>query len=443
MDILPGGPYPNMVNGKEQTTPPDHGEKDDWELCSSACRGAPRTSVMRAVSRDTGHPLWAVDRCWELTNNKYPERKKKWETQHLFYCALIVANRGTTIEEIPRVAYTPRLSGVTKHNYYDILLPMLEIIVSTLDEIKWENRLDPYNHTPEFPHYYTHIVDGFPIEVWAPSDYNTARHFWNGKYGCAVVKGEAKVSLNGRLVGFTFPFRGNTHDAPMHNQNRRLHPTLPNEYGIGDPAYVGNTGILTKFRQPRAGDVPLTAEERTFNRMFDAVRGRVEHIIGFIKFRPVFRQKWRGGLRHLFTFAHYHAQMCAMQLNQQGGAYTYMMIVTIFVQFDDFFRVLIGRYAGYGPWSHFPVAPAPQRPVLRLRGGGGDDDDSSDDPMQVHVIDLSEDDTCPICMDTIKADDAYTSCHHHYHAQCIGTWAQVQASTTNQMPTCPVCKSML
>ena len=58
----------------------------------------------------------------------------------------------------------------------------------------------------------------------------------------------------------------------MFEMNRQLHPTLPNEWGIGDPAYIGNEGILTKFRQPRPNDPPLTAEQRTFNRMFDADR---------------------------------------------------------------------------------------------------------------------------------------------------------------------------
>jgi hypothetical protein len=87
-----------------------------------------------------------------------------------------------------------------------------------------------------------------------------------------VVKGEAKVSLNGRLVGFTFPFRGVTHDAPMERMNRPMHQLLPNEVGMGDPAYHGNDGIMTKFREPRPGDPPLTAEERTFNRIFDGIR---------------------------------------------------------------------------------------------------------------------------------------------------------------------------
>ena len=61
------------------------------------------------------------------------------EGYHYFYCALIVANRGTTLQDISRVAYTPRISA-NSNNYYSTLLPMLEIIVSVLDEIKWENR---------------------------------------------------------------------------------------------------------------------------------------------------------------------------------------------------------------------------------------------------------------------------------------------------------------
>jgi hypothetical protein len=192
MNVLAGGPYPAKINGNAApTNNSNHGVMEEWVLLSSCRAGlaASQKSLEAAVARDVGHPLWVVEKTWQLCNGKYPVRKRQpWKTQHLHYIAMIVANRGTVIDDIPRVAYTPKLT-VSTRTYYDVIIPMLEIIVSTLDEIKWENRLrhfavislllifliacrlDPFNHTPEFPYYFTHIVDGFPIEIWAPSDY--------------------------------------------------------------------------------------------------------------------------------------------------------------------------------------------------------------------------------------------------------------------------------
>lgn len=120
------------------------------------------------------------------------------------------------------------------------------------------------------------------MEVWQPQNKENLRLLNNGKYRATVLKGEVVISLTGRILSFQFPFLGVRGDA------------------------------------------------RTFN----SIRQRVEHIIGQIKARALFRTPFRGSYRNAVTFATVVGHTVAARINLRGG-----------------------NYDGYGDWSHFPADP--------------------------------------------------------------------------------------
>jgi len=68
----------------------------------------------------------------------------------------------------PCVKQSPALFQRSRQYISRSILPALEKLARTLNEIHWDERLNPYNHTPHFPHYINSIVDMFPIYVSQP-----------------------------------------------------------------------------------------------------------------------------------------------------------------------------------------------------------------------------------------------------------------------------------
>ena len=75
----------------------------------------------------------------------------------------------------------------------------------------------------------------------------------------------------------------------------------------------------------------LTEAHKEFNKMFNTARQRVEHIIGQIKRRALYRQPFRGTLRNAVTYTHIIVHAVNTHIRLRGG-----------------------NYDGYGFWSHFP-----------------------------------------------------------------------------------------
>ena len=80
-------------------------------------------------------------------------------------------------------------------------------------------------------------------------------------------------------------------------QTLKYHPYLDTEWAMGDGAYKSCPHVITKYIE---GSIEggFTAAHHEYNRQFNSVRQRVEHIISHIKNRPMFRQPWRCTFRN-------------------------------------------------------------------------------------------------------------------------------------------------
>ena len=104
------------------------------------------------------------------------------------------------------------------------------------------------NHHALFPYYVTTIVDCFPLEVLEPVNKETHRLLNQGKYKATVLKGEVVITLTGEIVSFTFPHLGVRGDARIwREQTLQLHQFLPNEWCMGDGAYIACEHCVTKY----------------------------------------------------------------------------------------------------------------------------------------------------------------------------------------------------
>lgn len=93
-------------------------------------------------------------------------------------------------------------------------MPTLHHLAHTIDEIHWEDRLNPYNHTPDFPYYVTGIVDTVPVTVLQSVDHTLHHALNNPKYGHTVYKAQLSIDFLGRIIVFTGPHLGLlTYDA--------------------------------------------------------------------------------------------------------------------------------------------------------------------------------------------------------------------------------------
>ena len=109
----------------------------------------------------------------------------------------------------PRRNQCSSVLGISSSKLHSKVLPTLHILAQCLDEIHWEDRLDPFNHTPDFPLYVTGIVDTVPVYVLAPQDSTLNHWLYNPKYGGTIYKAQIGTDFMGRIILFTGPHLGN------------------------------------------------------------------------------------------------------------------------------------------------------------------------------------------------------------------------------------------
>ena len=72
-----------------------------------------------------------------------------------------------------------------------------EYLNHVVQEIRWADRLNPFNHCPHFPFFMTHFMDSMPISsiggIWSA-------YLWNPKYVSHVYKVTVVVDMLGNIT---------------------------------------------------------------------------------------------------------------------------------------------------------------------------------------------------------------------------------------------------
>lgn len=217
-----------------------------------------------------------------------------------------------------------------------------------MNEINWNDRLSPYNHSPHFPHLFTGVVDTFPLRVLCPQHKALRGALYNPKYKQCVYKAQLGIDFLGRLILCTSPHLGLCYDGHIWARTAKPY-LLPWEWWIGDGAYpklniifplilllfyliidiyISQTQMLSPYRHPPHGN--LTNDEEFVNMVIAHYRARVEHTNHLFERHGIFRGTFRGGIGLLsdafYVIAHTtNIELCCHL-----------------------------RYPPFGPWDHAP-----------------------------------------------------------------------------------------
>ena len=253
------------------------------------------------------------------------------------YCTLPsspIANKGVLLQGLKFIHRYPRWRQVD----YDLktsswslshhVIPGLHWLGSTLNEIHWHERLNPYNHSVHFPCYVTGLVDTTPVYVQTPTDSQMRKLLYNPKYGRTVYKLQIGIDFLGRIVLFSGLHFGTSYDGHIWDWTSAKHRMENWEYFLGDGHYTACEDIVSPPQQPPHGHMSDT--DYLMCVLIQHYRARIEHINSVIKSHEVFKTPFRGCFELLNSICHVTAHISNIGLHEDL------------------------RYPLVGPWAHDP-----------------------------------------------------------------------------------------
>eukprot|EP00657_Telonema_sp_P-1_P012207 TRINITY_DN8657_c0_g1_i1.p1 TRINITY_DN8657_c0_g1~~TRINITY_DN8657_c0_g1_i1.p1 ORF type:complete len:248 (+),score=36.79 TRINITY_DN8657_c0_g1_i1:123-866(+) len=234
-----------------------------------------------------------------------------------------------TWEQSPVVLWTPKLvqsqgCGIGKETLRDQVLAYAIALGLAMDEVHWDDRLDPYNHTEFLPTLFTFMLDTAPLRICEPVGSENHLTF-QPKYKFSCFKIQIGMTLTGQICLYTGLHWGVSPDNHIWKWTTKDHPLQQGELGIADGIYKGEPQLITKFC---GNELSLSDEQLHANSIISFYRQRVEHIMHEIKDHAIFHQPFRGSARLLAAIARLVVHATAVELR------------------------LHPRYEGMGPWSH-------------------------------------------------------------------------------------------
>jgi len=214
------------------------------------------------------------------------------------------------------------------HNYIpERILPAIKLMAQTFDEIHWEERLNPYNHTPHFPNFVNSVVDTFPIYVSQPTNPTFARTLFNKKYGSCIWKVLITISFLGTIIYFKAPFPGTVYDGHIWQDTASERPRIPGEFTLGDAHFGTCPDVLTQYTHT-AQRMHLPWEQEVYTSIHQHYRARVEHINGLFVHHGMFSGRVRSSLETMINCLYVTAHTMNVGLHREI------------------------RYSPFGPWDH-------------------------------------------------------------------------------------------
>ena len=265
---------------------------------------------------------------------------------------------------------------VSEIAYRESVARVREYLNEVVQEIRWADRLNRWNHGPHFPYWMTHFTDSMPISsiggIWSAE-------LFNPKYASHVYKVTVAVDFLGNIVWICPLAPGTSADVLIwdgYGPSRTKGEFFDYEVGGHDGAYKGRLNVIAPF----IGRKNLSDRQQCYNDVHGFYRSRIEQVFGHLWHWGLVRNIWRGGANELHQF------------------------VRILLHFTQFRIRRQFRYAPYGPWDHVP-------PHVWTT------DDQDDDNC---VIDVDNDvpDVCVLCCHKRKTT-ACGDCKEYYCDECL------------------------
>ena len=254
-----------------------------------------------------------------------------------------------------------------------------EYLNHVVQEIRWADRLNPFNLCPHFPFFMTHFTDSMPISsiggIWSAD-------LWNPKYASHVDKVSVAVDMLGNIIWICPLAPGTSADVLIwdgYGPSRTRGDFFDFEGGGYDGAYKGRIHVIVPFIGRKNGT--LTTRQQCYNDVHGWYRARIEQLFARLWHWGLVRNIWRGGPN---------------ELHQS---------VRILLHFTQFCIRRQVRHPPYGPWEHVP----PQ--VWTDQSNSAATQDEAEDEADVCVLCCQRRFTVAVC----------DECKEHYCNVCIDT----------------------
>lgn len=216
--------------------------------------------VPAQVKAETGFSADTLEFIWDKYEHVLPQRERDQEARRrYFYFVWRYIHMYPTWEQSPVVLWTPELikqkgKGISRTSLWRNVLLYLARLALAIDEVHWSERLNEYNHVPEFATHFTTMVDTMPVFVAESLDKSSSSKTFQPKYGDNVFKLQVRVycsddadsdlglqiviTLTGHIVGYTGLHWGVTPDNLIWRWTRDELPLEPWELTLGDGIYL-------------------------------------------------------------------------------------------------------------------------------------------------------------------------------------------------------------
>ena len=141
-----------------------------------------------------------------------------------------------------------------------------EYLNHVVQEIRWADRLNPFNHCRHFPFFMTHFTDSIPISsiggIWSAD-------LWNPKYASHVYKVTVAVDMLGNIIWICPLAPGTSADVLIwdgYGPSRTRGDFFDFEVGGHDGAYKGRIHVIVPFIGRKNGT--LTARQQGYNDVY-------------------------------------------------------------------------------------------------------------------------------------------------------------------------------
>ena len=165
-----------------------------------------------------------------------------------------------------------------------------------VQEIRWADKLNPFNHCSHFPFFMTHFTHSMPISsiggIWSAN-------LWNPKYAPHVYKVTVAVDMLGNIIWILAP--ETSADVLIwdgYGPSRTRGDFFDFEVGGHDGAYKGRIHVIVPFIGRKNGT--LTARQQSINDVHGWYRARIEQLFARLWHWGLVRNIWRGGPNELY-----------------------------------------------------------------------------------------------------------------------------------------------
>ena len=167
-----------------------------------------------------------------------------------------------------------------------------EYLNHAVQEIRWADKLNPFNHCPHFPFFMTHFTDSMPISsiggIWSAD-------LWNPKYVSHVYKVTVAFDMLGNIIWICPLAPGTSADVLIwdgYGPSRTRGDFFDFEVGGHDGAYKGRIHVIMPFVERKNGT--LTARQQCYSDVHGWYRARIEQLFARLWHWGLVRNIWRG-----------------------------------------------------------------------------------------------------------------------------------------------------